>query len=243
MRWPSKIPAGRVSNEIVHALDMFATLANVAGADVPDDRVIDSVDQLEFLTGKQDKSNRDGFMVYVGSDLFGIKWRNWKMMFKEVERGTDEKRTFDFPRFFNLYSDPKEEYPLTKATAGHFWVRWPMGEILTKHGASLQKGASDQAQGLLIRIRLQAGDKRRPLRYCPIVPVRWLELNDRICWHRRHSPLGVQRLKRVGFCRSLLIGLIRCAEQLCRDAIGGNRPQLVVPGGSPCIPSRQASQI
>jgi hypothetical protein len=21
----------------------------------------------------------------------------------------------------NLYSDPKEEYPLTKATAGHFW--------------------------------------------------------------------------------------------------------------------------
>jgi arylsulfatase len=139
MRWPGKVPAGRVSNEIVHALDMFATFANVAGADVPDDRVIDSVDQLDFLTGKQDKSNRDGFMVYVGSDLFGIKWRNWKMMFKEVERGTDYKRTFDFPRFFNLYSDPKEEYPLTKATAGHFWVRWPMGEILTEHGASLQK--------------------------------------------------------------------------------------------------------
>jgi len=79
------------------------------------------------------------FMVYVGNDLFGIKWRNWKMMFKEVERGTDEKRTFDFPRFFNLYSDPKEEYPLTKATAGHFWVRWPMGVILTEHGESLQR--------------------------------------------------------------------------------------------------------
>jgi arylsulfatase len=61
------------------------------------------------------------------------------MMFKEVERGTDEKRTFDFPRFFNLYSDPKEEYPLTKATAGHFWVRWPMGVILTEHGESLQR--------------------------------------------------------------------------------------------------------
>jgi len=139
MRWPGKVPAGVVSNEIVHAIDMFATFANVAGGDIPDDRVIDSVDQLEFLTGEQDKSNRDGFMVYVGSDLFGIKWRNWKMMFKEVERGTDAKRTFDFPRFFNLYSDPKEEYPLTKATAGHFWVRWPMGELLTEHGASLQK--------------------------------------------------------------------------------------------------------
>ena len=60
------------------------------------------------------------------------------MMFKEVERGTDDKKTFDFPRFFNLYNDPKEEYPLTKATAGHFWVRWPMGEILTEHMVSLQ---------------------------------------------------------------------------------------------------------
>jgi len=139
MRWPGKIPAGRVSNEIVHALDMFATFANAAGAKVPDDRIIDSVDQMVFLTGEQEKSNRDGFMVYVGNDLFGIKWRNWKMMFKEVERGTDSKRTFDFPRFFNLYSDPKEEYPLTKATAGHFWVRWPMSEILKEHAASLEK--------------------------------------------------------------------------------------------------------
>jgi arylsulfatase len=139
IRWPGKVPTGAVSNEIVHALDMYSTLANWAGADVPSDRVIDSIDQSDFLTGEQQKSSRDGFMVYVGSDLFGIKWRNWKMMFKEVERGTDDKKTYDFPRFFNLYSDPKEEYPLTKATAGHFWVRWPMGEILTEHAQSLRK--------------------------------------------------------------------------------------------------------
>jgi arylsulfatase len=139
IRWPGKIPAGAVSNEIVHALDMYSTLARWGGAEVPTDRAIDSIDQSDFLMGRQDKSIRDGFLVYVGNDLFGIKWRNWKMMFKEVERGTDDKKTFDFPRFFNLYSDPKEEYPLTKATAGHFWVRWPMGEILTEHLRSLQR--------------------------------------------------------------------------------------------------------
>ena len=139
IRWPEKVPAGAVSNEIVHALDLFATFAQITGGKVPQDRVIDSIDQSDFFFGKKTKSNRDGFIVYVGNDLFGIKWRNWKMMFKEVERGTDEKKTFDFPRFFNLYSDPKEEYPLTKATAGHFWVRWPMGTILTKHAESLQK--------------------------------------------------------------------------------------------------------
>ena len=61
------------------------------------------------------------------------------MMFQEVERGTDERKIFDFPRFFNLFDDPKEEYPLTKATAGHFWVRWPMAEILKAHTLSLKK--------------------------------------------------------------------------------------------------------
>jgi arylsulfatase len=137
MRWPGKVVAGRVSNEIVHEMDLYRTFAGAAGGKVPDNRVIDSVDQIAFFQGKQEKSNRDAFIVYVGNDMFGVKWRNWKMMFKEVERGTDEKKTFDFPRFFNLYNDPKEEYPLTKATAGHFWVRWPMGELLTAHVASL----------------------------------------------------------------------------------------------------------
>jgi len=139
MRWPGKIPAGMVSNEIVHEMDLFPTLANIAGGTVPNDREIDGVDQSEFFLGKKNKSNRDGLIVYVGNELFGIKWRNWKMMFQEVERGTDERKTFDFPRFFNLYSDPKEEYPLTKATAGHFWVRWPMSELLKAHLASLKR--------------------------------------------------------------------------------------------------------
>jgi len=138
IRWPGRVPAGVVSNEIVHALDMYATLAKWSGSSVPTDRVIDSIDQSAFLTGRSEKSARDGFMVYVGSEVFGIKWRNWKMMFQEVERGTDARKTYDFPRFFNLYSDPKEEYPLTKATAGHFWVRWPMAEILKEHAASLK---------------------------------------------------------------------------------------------------------
>ncbi len=139
MRWPNKVPAHTVSNEIVHAIDLFATFAHIVEGTIPGDRVIDSIDQSDFFLGKQEKSNRDGFIVYVGNDLFGVKWRNWKMMFKEVERGTDEKKTYDFPRFYNLYSDPKEECPLTKDTAGHFWVPWPMGELLKAHAASLMQ--------------------------------------------------------------------------------------------------------
>ena len=61
IRWPGKVPAGRVSNEIVHIVDIFTTFARVAGAEVPKDRPIDGVDQLDFFLGKQENSNREGF--------------------------------------------------------------------------------------------------------------------------------------------------------------------------------------
>ncbi|HZN35441.1 MAG TPA: sulfatase-like hydrolase/transferase, partial [Pirellulaceae bacterium] len=60
IRWPNRIPAGRVSNEIVHEVDTYNTFARIAGAQVPKDRPIDGVDQTDFLLGKSDKSNREG---------------------------------------------------------------------------------------------------------------------------------------------------------------------------------------
>ncbi|MGL6259019.1 arylsulfatase [Vibrio sp. WXL103] len=133
MRWPGHVEAGSRSNEIIHLMDMFPTFANFVGGKVPEDRIIDGVDQSEFFLGNQEESNRDGFMIYVGNDIFGVKWRNWKMMFKEVDKGNDVKREFDFPRFYNLYLDPKEMYPYTGETMNNFWVRWPMSNIITEH--------------------------------------------------------------------------------------------------------------
>ena len=60
VRWPDKIPASSVNNEIVHVVDLLPTLAKVAHYKVPDDRIIDGVDQLDFFMGKQKKSNREG---------------------------------------------------------------------------------------------------------------------------------------------------------------------------------------
>src|SRR4051794_1912261 len=47
IRWPNRIPGGRVSNEIVHEVDTFTTFAAIAGAKVPTDRAIDGVDQTD----------------------------------------------------------------------------------------------------------------------------------------------------------------------------------------------------
>ena len=119
IRWPGKIPAGSVSNEIVHVVDLLPTLGKIAGYDAPNDRIIDGVDQLDFFMGKQKKSNLEGFIIYNNDDIYGYKWRNWKMHLVELENMNSEPMKLNVPRLYNLIKDPKEEYNMeTEAT----WV-------------------------------------------------------------------------------------------------------------------------
>ena len=136
VRWPGRIEPGRSSDEIVHAIDLFPTLAKIAGGTVPDDRAIDGRDMTDFLLGKREKSGRDGFVVYMGNDIFGVKWRNWKLHFKEQDSAFDELRTYTMPRVYNLLSDPQERdnvlFPNT-------WVPKVALVQLEEHIASLKK--------------------------------------------------------------------------------------------------------
>jgi len=138
IRWPGQVPEGAVSNEIVHEMDLYATFATWAGGEVPDDRVIDSVDVSGFLTGRTDSSGREDVVVYVGNDIFGVKWRNWKMMTRELDVGFGASpKNYSFPAIYNLLLDPREEHPTLNAPP-NFWMRYPAGEALLNHAKSLQ---------------------------------------------------------------------------------------------------------
>ena len=119
IRWSGKIPAGSVSNEIVHVVDLLPTLGKIAGYEAPDDRIIDGVDQLDFFLGKQKKSNREGFIVYNNDDVYGYKWRNWKMHLIELENMNSSPQRLNVPRVYNLITDPKEEYNMAEEAT---WV-------------------------------------------------------------------------------------------------------------------------
>ncbi len=108
IRWPGKIPAGSVSDEVVSEMDLYPTLANIAGGEVPKDRIIDGINQTDFFLGKKETSNRDGLIVYMGKDIFGVKWKNWKINFKEQETVFSETLTYGTPRVYNLLKDPGE---------------------------------------------------------------------------------------------------------------------------------------
>jgi len=120
MRWPGQIPEGGVSDEIVHIADLFPTLLGLIGADLPADRPIDGVDQLDFFLGKQEKSNREGFVYYIKDELRAVKWREWKMHLVWEPEVNDGAIKLEAPYLFNLIQDPKEE---TNVMVENGWVR------------------------------------------------------------------------------------------------------------------------
>jgi arylsulfatase len=136
MRWPAKIAAGSVSDEIVHVMDLFPTLAKLSGGDVPNDRVIDGIDVSDFLLGKREKSGREGFIVYMGNDIFGVKWRDWKLHFKEQSGWNGVLREYTMPRVYNLINDPQER---DNVLFPHTWVPKAALPQLEEHILSLKK--------------------------------------------------------------------------------------------------------
>lgn len=149
-RWPGRIRPGQVTNEIVHIVDLFPTLARLAGAPLPEDRVIDGIDQLDFLLGRQERSGREGFVYYIKNELRAIKWRNWKMHFIwEVEPNAGPNK-LETPYIFDLIRDPKEE---TDISTQDNWMRAPMLKMLAAFQQSLKKhppippGAPDDYKG------------------------------------------------------------------------------------------------
>ena len=136
VRWPGRVPRARVSNEIVHVVDLYTTIASIAGATLPGDRPIDGVDQSDFFFGKSDKSAREGFVYYIKDELRAAKWRDWKMhMVWETEPNTGPIH-LETPWVFNLTQDPKEE---TDVGTQYNWARRPLRVLIQDFQQSLKQ--------------------------------------------------------------------------------------------------------
>ena len=128
IRWPGHFPAGVTLNGIVAHQDWLPTFAAVAGApDVKEQLLkgvklngrtyrnhIDGYNMLDYLSGKAEKSPREGF-IYVNDDgdIVAIRWNDWKVVYKE-NRGEafgvwrEPFTDLRVPLIFNLRRDPYE---------------------------------------------------------------------------------------------------------------------------------------
>jgi arylsulfatase len=137
MRWPGKIPAGVVVNDIVQHHDWLPTFLAAAGE--PDiveklkkghkagDKTykvhIDGYNLLPFLTTEGVRSPRKGFIYFSDDgDLVGVRFDNWKVVFMEQRMtGTMGVWAEPFvplrlPKLFNLRTDPFERADITSNT-------------------------------------------------------------------------------------------------------------------------------
>ncbi len=143
MRWPLKIPAGVVTNDICSHLDMLPTLLAVAGESDIKDRLLagheaqgrtykvhlDGHNLVPFLTVEGERSPRQGFFYFSDDgDLVALRFDNWKAVFMEQRApGTMQIWAEPFvplrlPKLYNLRTDPFERADITSNTYYDWFV-------------------------------------------------------------------------------------------------------------------------
>jgi arylsulfatase A-like enzyme len=137
IRWPGRIAAGTVSNEIVQHHDWLPTLLAAAGDTTTVDELkrkktvgdttfkvhIDGYNLLPYLTGEVESSPREGLVYFSDDgDVLAMRFDNWKIVFMEQRLpGTLAVWANPFtplrvPKLFNLRTDPYERADITSNT-------------------------------------------------------------------------------------------------------------------------------
>ena len=137
VRWPGKIKAGSVSNQLISHMDWLPTILAAAGEPDIKEKLLkghqagaktfkvhlDGYNQLPYLTGETDKSPREEFFYFSDDgDLLAMRHDNWKLVFMEQRvEGTcqiwaEPFVTLRVPKLYNLRTDPFEFATITSNT-------------------------------------------------------------------------------------------------------------------------------
>ena len=143
VRWPGKIEADSVSNEIMSHMDWMPTLLAAAG--VPDIKEklkkgykankkkyrvhLDGYNFLPYLTGKEEKGPREEFFYFSDDgDLQALRYDNWKVVFAQ-QRAPGTMLVWGeplvhtrIPWLYNLRTDPYERASITSNTYWDWWM-------------------------------------------------------------------------------------------------------------------------
>ncbi len=85
MRWPGKIPAGLVCDNLASTIDILPTLSEITGSPLPENK-IDGVSILPLMMGEDGVNPRKQFYYYYEGDLIAVRKDNWKLVFPHKYR-------------------------------------------------------------------------------------------------------------------------------------------------------------
>ena len=142
--WPGRLDSGVVM-EMGSTLDLFSTFSELAGAEAPADRIMDSYDLSPALFGTGE-SPRKSMFFYRESKLYAVRQREFKAHFitKPVYTGRAEAETnHDPPLLYHLGRDPGEQYDVA-----HLYpeVIQDIEKLVAEHRAEMVPGEDRLAQ-------------------------------------------------------------------------------------------------
>jgi arylsulfatase A len=114
--WPAQLPKNQVRDQVAVAMDLFATLADVTGADLPKDRVIDGRTWMPFLTDPAQPGRDTLFFEWEGQTA--VRQGKWKLVhngLRDMTKGRTSRATAEDAVFLaDLSADPGENSNLCR---------------------------------------------------------------------------------------------------------------------------------
>jgi arylsulfatase A-like enzyme len=124
VRWPGKVPAGTVSDQVICLTDLLATFAGLLNAPLPKGNAEDSFDVLRAFTEvKPGAPVRDHVILQAADATYDIRMGDWKLVERasapefaavrnkkktEAAAKKKQKAVLQKDELFNLKSDPSE---------------------------------------------------------------------------------------------------------------------------------------
>ncbi|XP_066478730.1 arylsulfatase D-like [Tiliqua scincoides] len=159
-RWPGILPANTVVDEPTSLMDIYPTVAHLAGGTVPKDRIIDGKNLFPLLRQKVKHSEHEFMFHYCGSYLHAVRWHQkdsgaiWKAhyvtpVFHPKDAGAcygkgicpcsgEGVTHHEPPLLFDLSRDPSEAVPLSPDTEPLFHaVLKRIDEAVEEHRSTL----------------------------------------------------------------------------------------------------------
>lgn len=146
IRWPKKILPGSSSDQLVCLTDIFATCADVLGAELPARGAEDSLSFLPAALGKAGAGMRTTLVNHSNFGEFAYRDQSWKLVFKMSQRTLQQSRGKPVVvELYNLATDIGEQHDVSKLHPEKVEQMTDALRTLVARGASRpgQSGAND----------------------------------------------------------------------------------------------------
>ena len=108
--WPGRIPAATVCAAPSGVIDLLPTLAGLAEAKPPEDRIIDGKDIWPLLSGRTKESPHEAIPFFYGGELQGLRAGKWKLLIRPqaIDSRREKHAAHKIPALFDMEADPAE---------------------------------------------------------------------------------------------------------------------------------------